>query len=130
MPKVCAITKPIVNSNQGDYFFGKSTLLAIRVARSAEIIFCNILMLTLLVLSADGRPSTGEELSADPSEYHGNLSVETVLKVQQCEKDSNTMELCMRCAKVTKSDFVYPMCCSNDDGIKDWCKEYVYFGIE
>ncbi|XP_016928208.3 uncharacterized protein [Drosophila suzukii] len=96
----------------------------------AQKIFCNILIVTLLVLGADARPSAGEEVNADPSEYHGNLSVETVLKVQQCEKDSNTMELCMRCAKVTKSDFVYPVCCSNDDGIKDWCREYVYYGNE
>ncbi|EDV54909.1 uncharacterized protein LOC6546693 [Drosophila erecta] len=95
----------------------------------AKNMFSNILVLTLLVLSADARPSTGE-VNVDPSEYHGNLSVETVLKVQQCEKDSNTMELCMRCAKVTKSEFVYPMCCGNEDGIKVWCREYVYFGNE
>lgn len=34
----------------------------------------------------------------------------------------------MRCAKVTKSETIYPMCCNNDDGVKDWCNEYVYFG--
>ncbi|XP_017054248.1 uncharacterized protein LOC108096846 [Drosophila ficusphila] len=95
----------------------------------AKKIFCNLLVLTLLVFSADARPSSVEP-KADPSDYHGNLSVETVLKVQQCEKDSNTMELCMRCAKVTKSDIVYPSCCSNEDGIKDWCREYVFYGIE
>eukprot|EP00099_Drosophila_melanogaster_P012409 NP_001286730.1 uncharacterized protein Dmel_CG4269, isoform C [Drosophila melanogaster] len=101
----------------------------------AKNMFSNILVVTLLVLSSDveARPSSsgvGGEANVDPSEYHGNLSVETVLKVQQCEKDTNTMELCMRCAKVTKSEFVYPMCCGNEDGIKDWCREYVYFGNE
>ncbi|XP_052841289.1 uncharacterized protein LOC128255624 [Drosophila gunungcola] len=95
----------------------------------AQKIFCIVLMATLLALSANARPSAGDA-KVDPSEYHGNLSVETVLKVQQCEKDSNAMELCMRCAKVTKSDIVYPVCCSNDDGIKDWCREYVYYGNE
>ncbi|XP_017027637.1 uncharacterized protein [Drosophila kikkawai] len=102
----------------------------------AQKIFCNILvasLLLLLPLSADARPSTSgveQPPPVDPSEYHGNLSAETIRKVQQCEKDIPTMELCMRCAKVTKSDIVYPICCSNDDGIKDWCREYVFFGIE
>ncbi|KAH8376191.1 hypothetical protein KR200_000101, partial [Drosophila serrata] len=99
-------------------------------------IFCNILVASLLLLlpfSANARPSTSgveQPPPVDPSEYHGNLSAETIRKVQQCEKDIPTMELCMRCAKVTKSDIVYPICCSNDDGIKDWCREYVFFGIE
>ncbi|KAH8269624.1 hypothetical protein KR018_010531, partial [Drosophila ironensis] len=89
--------------------------------------FCNILMVTLIVLSAEGRPSMLES-PVDPSLYHGNLSAETILKVQQCEKDMPTMELCMRCAKVTKSEHIYPMCCGNEDGIKDWCQAYVFYG--
>ncbi|XP_017090841.1 uncharacterized protein [Drosophila bipectinata] len=95
----------------------------------AKKMFCSILMATtLLMLSVDARPSMMETASVDPSEYHGNLSEETILKVQQCEKDTATMELCMRCAKVTKSQIIYPMCCSNDDGIKDWCNAYVFYG--
>jgi len=40
------------------------------------------------------------------------------------------MELCQRCAKATKSSIVFPMCCANDDGVKNWCEEYVYYGID
>lgn len=39
-------------------------------------------------------------------------------------------ELCQRCSKVTKSAIVFPMCCSNEDDTMDWCKAYVYYGIQ
>ncbi|EDW77049.1 uncharacterized protein Dwil_GK22162 [Drosophila willistoni] len=93
-----------------------------------KIFFYQIMLMALIPPLIQARPSALDE-TVDPSAYHGNLSPETILKVQQCERDASTMELCMRCAKVTKSEFVYPMCCNNDDSIKDWCKAYVYFGI-
>ncbi|ALC41147.1 CG4269 [Drosophila busckii] len=91
------------------------------------------LVIILVAMPAYGipRPSTESEstkLAVDPSEYPGDLAPETILKVQQCEMNQSTMELCMRCAKVTKSPIIYPMCCNNDENIKDWCYEYVYFG--
>ncbi|KAH8401447.1 hypothetical protein KR009_005531, partial [Drosophila setifemur] len=88
---------------------------------------CNCLIVFLLILSVDSRPSM-LETPGHPGEYNGDLSEETIHKIQQCEKDLPTMELCMRCAKVTKSSMIYPMCCSNDDGIKDWCNAYVFYG--
>ncbi|XP_022217821.2 LOW QUALITY PROTEIN: uncharacterized protein LOC111071034 [Drosophila obscura] len=103
----------------------------------AQKMFYNILLLiaTLFLIPLNGgvraRPSPEEsntKMLVDPSEYNGNLSVETIRKVQQCEINGSTMELCMRCAKVTKSEIIYPMCCNNDDGIKDWCHAYVYYG--
>ncbi|XP_033246909.1 uncharacterized protein LOC117187973 [Drosophila miranda] len=103
----------------------------------AQKMFHNILLLiaTLLLITlndgVEARPSPEEsktKMLVDPSEYNGDLSVETIKKVQQCEMDTATMELCMRCAKVTKSEIIYPMCCSNDDGIKNWCHSYVYYG--
>ncbi|KAH8297272.1 hypothetical protein KR044_009265, partial [Drosophila immigrans] len=100
-----------------------------------------LLMLALLLVAclstgASCRPSASHDdtvgaekmLSVDPSEYPGNLPEETIRKVQQCEINQTTMELCMRCAKVTKSEIIYPMCCNNDDSIKDWCYDYVYYG--
>lgn len=95
-----------------------------------------LLLIACLMIGANGRPSIdvtpeAEESTkrlVDPSDYPGNLPPETILKVQQCEMDQATMELCMRCAKVTKSEIIYPMCCNNDDGVKDWCHEYVYYG--
>ncbi|BFG05522.1 uncharacterized protein DMAD_04239 [Drosophila madeirensis] len=96
------------------------------------LLIAALFLISLITPGVRARPSSPDESSAkmivDPSEYNGNLSVETIIKVQQCEMNGSTMELCMRCAKVTKSEIIYPMCCSNDDGIKDWCHAYVYYG--
>lgn len=63
----------------------------------------------------------------DRSEY-GDLSDETILKVKQCEVDLEKMELCMRCAKETKSELVYPLCCADEDEVLGWCHDYIFFG--
>lgn len=60
--------------------------------------------------------------------YNGDLSESVIKKIQKCEKDIETMELCMRCAKVTQSEIVYPMCCDNEEKVKDWCRQYIYYG--
>lgn len=101
-----------------------------------QLLLTALLLVACLSICVQGRPSPDADvgpgaeaqLLVDPSEYPGNLPPETILKVQQCEKDQTTMELCMRCAKVTKSEIIYPMCCNNDDSVKDWCHDYVYYG--
>ncbi|EDW10318.2 uncharacterized protein LOC6580552 [Drosophila mojavensis] len=92
----------------------------------------SLLLLIACLAICQCRPSEdAANLSkVDPSDYPGNLPPETILKVQQCERDQATMELCMRCAKITKSQIIYPMCCNNDDDIKVWCHEYVYYNNE
>lgn len=50
--------------------------------------------------------------------------------IKKCEADENQMELCARCTKATKARNVYPMCCLNEDGVGDWCRDFVYFGIQ
>lgn len=97
-----------------------------------------LLLVACLPIGTNCRPSSPDadvgvvesqtKLLVDPSEYPGNLTPETIRKVQQCEMNQATMELCMRCAKVTKSEIIYPMCCNNDDSVKDWCHDYVYYG--
>lgn len=66
--------------------------------------------------------------STSDNEYHGNLDDKTKEQLRQCDMDLETMELCMRCAKITKSTIVYPLCCANEDGVKQWCHDYVFFG--
>ncbi|KAH8371805.1 hypothetical protein KR093_008921, partial [Drosophila rubida] len=100
-----------------------------------QMLLVTLLLLVCLSSGANCRPSASQDnaakaLSVDPSEYPGNLPEETIRKVQQCEINQTTMELCMRCAKVTKSEIIYPMCCNNDDSVKDWCYDYVYYGNE
>lgn len=35
---------------------------------------------------------------------------------------------CQRCAKLTKSRIVYPMCCYNDEDVHTWCENYIGYG--
>lgn len=43
--------------------------------------------------------------------------------------DPKVEELCQRCAKTTKSDMVYPMCCGDEEATREWCQEYLAYGI-
>lgn len=57
------------------------------------------------------------------------IDPESVRQIQPCFDNPDTMDLCQRCAKESKSTIVFPLCCSNIDNVKDWCKEYIYFGL-
>ncbi|KAG4070098.1 hypothetical protein HA402_013341 [Bradysia odoriphaga] len=56
------------------------------------------------------------------------INPESESQIRKCFDDPTTMDLCQRCAKETKSRTVFPMCCSNKEGVKDWCEAYIYFG--
>ncbi|XP_041985729.1 uncharacterized protein LOC121738000 [Aricia agestis] len=45
-----------------------------------------------------------------------------------CHTDDELLDLCQRCAKLTKSKLAYPACCSTDMEARKWCSDYVYFG--
>ncbi|XP_058825814.1 uncharacterized protein LOC131685843 [Topomyia yanbarensis] len=60
----------------------------------------------------------------------GDYYDENYLRVKRCYEDEDVNELCQRCSKVTKSSLVFPMCCSNEDETMDWCRAYVYYGIQ
>ncbi|XP_053696318.1 uncharacterized protein LOC128743716 [Sabethes cyaneus] len=69
--------------------------------------------------------------SAEDEHYNGDdYYDEDYLRVKRCYEDEDVNELCQRCSKVTKSALVFPMCCSNEDETMDWCKAYVYYGIQ
>ncbi|CAH4037394.1 unnamed protein product [Pieris brassicae] len=46
----------------------------------------------------------------------------------ECHTDDELLDLCQRCAKLTKSRLAYPACCSTDIQARNWCSDYVYFG--
>ena len=93
-------------------------------------IFVALCLLLNLSLARPTETATYDEDDVDPSEYYGNLSRDVIKQIQKCDRNLETMELCMRCAKVTKSEIVYPMCCDNEDSVKDWCFEYIYYGSQ
>ncbi|XP_065366735.1 uncharacterized protein LOC135959662 [Calliphora vicina] len=96
-------------------------------------IICILILIVTIALCC--RPLYGKPLDINSKEenynddgYNGNLDKKTIEQLRQCDMDLETMELCMRCAKITKSTIVYPLCCANEDKIKDWCHDYVFFG--
>ncbi|CAG9116146.1 unnamed protein product [Plutella xylostella] len=46
----------------------------------------------------------------------------------ECHTDDELLDLCQRCAKLTKSTIALPSCCSTDLQARKWCSDYVYFG--
>lgn len=91
-------------------------------------------MICALVADVGAMPSKSNDkppkvilTDSDRREY-GNINDETILKVRQCEVDLDKMELCMRCAKESKSQIVYPLCCANEDKVGDWCHDYIFYG--
>ncbi|XP_046400570.1 uncharacterized protein LOC124166905 [Ischnura elegans] len=61
-----------------------------------------------------------EETAARPST--------SSITIDDCQASVDIRILCQRCAKVTKSIVVYPMCCNNTQGARQWCFSYVSYG--
>ncbi|KAK2708070.1 hypothetical protein QYM36_015681 [Artemia franciscana] len=58
----------------------------------------------------------------------------------ECSFKADVRDLCQRCAKVTRSRHVYPKCCNHNQksiyqdrgvslGVRDWCDNFLNFGI-
>ncbi|XP_013100581.1 uncharacterized protein LOC106082552 isoform X2 [Stomoxys calcitrans] len=71
-----------------------------------------------------------EEEEEHSGEYHGRLNATTIAQLQVCEANVELMEMCMRCAKLTKHNTVYPQCCGNFDKVREFCYNYVYYRQE
>lgn len=52
-------------------------------------------------------------------------------RIEKCNQDMDLNELCQRCEKISESKAgdVFAMCCSNEDGATDFCRDYVYYGV-
>lgn len=99
-----------------------------------------VIVIESSILTVSCRPSAGEDhysvrnqMSAEEQEteeVEEELTPMELAGINRCEADENLMELCARCTKATKARNVYPMCCLNEDGVGDWCRDFVYFGIQ
>ncbi|XP_073965706.1 uncharacterized protein [Choristoneura fumiferana] len=79
---------------------------------------CLLLGLSLVVLI--------RESNARPPWLEGSGGV--FKESAECHTDDELLDLCQRCAKLTKSRLAYPACCSTDLQARKWCSDYVYFG--
>ncbi|XP_075987867.1 uncharacterized protein LOC142984272 [Anticarsia gemmatalis] len=75
-----------------------------------------VVLLTVLVRESNARPPWLSSNSGVFTESAG------------CHTDDELLDLCQRCAKLTKSKLAYPACCSTDLQARKWCSDYVYFG--
>ncbi|KAF8786208.1 uncharacterized protein LOC129972183 [Argiope bruennichi] len=46
-------------------------------------------------------------------------------KDNKCRHGGEVRNLCEKCAKVTKNEVVFPLCCQNKIGVAAWCKEFL-----
>ncbi|XP_043208357.1 uncharacterized protein LOC122373959 [Amphibalanus amphitrite] len=50
--------------------------------------------------------------------------------LQDCERSARLRMTCERCAKESRSDDAFIMCCSDTDGIREWCEKFLAFGSD
>ncbi|GIY85315.1 hypothetical protein CDAR_317751 [Caerostris darwini] len=46
-------------------------------------------------------------------------------KNNKCRHGGEVRNLCEKCAKVTKNEVVFPLCCQNKIGVAEWCREFL-----
>jgi hypothetical protein len=46
-----------------------------------------------------------------------------------CETDLHWKRLCVRCAKITKSPWAFPLCCNRDLSAPQFCTNLVQYGL-
>ncbi|KAF6215083.1 hypothetical protein GE061_009832 [Apolygus lucorum] len=46
-----------------------------------------------------------------------------------CNTSSEVLKLCQRCAVKSQSKIVYPLCCDGMEEAREWCNEYLNFGV-
>lgn len=69
--------------------------------------------------------------SSPIAESFTNYLRSTDLKTDNlCDKEPEHKEMCEKCAKVSRNQFVYPLCCSNDQQVGDWCHKYINYSID
>lgn len=50
--------------------------------------------------------------------------------VEDCSFGSELRNTCEKCAKLTKSDLAYSMCCSGKDGVRNWCFDFLNYSLD
>ncbi|XP_073988133.1 uncharacterized protein [Rhodnius prolixus] len=82
---------------------------------SPLLVFCTIMLVNLCLWQiALGRELHMETIIAGPRD--------------ECKENEHVETLCQTCAKRTKSNIVYPMCCFGQEEAKEWCDRYTKYG--
>lgn len=90
-------------------------------------------MLFLISTTVTCRPSTQKSnrlQSIGFQKAYDDLEL-TEKRLEACNIDIDLNELCQRCEKISENNSgdVFAMCCANEDGATDFCRNYVYYGV-
>lgn len=101
-------------------------------ANSRVLIISSVILL-LISHTVTCRPSTQKSnklQSIGFQKAYDNDSEEDD-RIEKCNLDMDLNELCQRCEKITESAAgdVFALCCSNEDGATDYCRNYVFYGV-
>lgn len=88
-----------------------------------------VLMLSI-VTTVSSQSNNQVPTTTEVFEYDESLTEDEKRQIKKCYDNEDLLELCFRCAKGTKAHDVFPKCCDNWDKVGDWCKKFVYFGIQ
>lgn len=91
------------------------------------------IILVLISTTVTCRPATQKSnklQSIGFQKAYDDVSAEDT-RVERCNEDMDLNELCQRCEKISESQAgnVFVMCCSNEDGATDFCRNYVFYGV-
>lgn len=90
------------------------------------------LVLVVLVVAARGYPTAqGDDGERGLAAFRRSLfGSGPVRKAQnQCTNNALQQHTCEMCAKETKSQQVYTLCCTGEDNALMWCQSFLRFGI-
>lgn len=97
-----------------------------------RIMIISAVILLLISNTVTCRPSTqkSNKLQSIGFQKAYDIPVEDN-RTEKCNQDMDLNELCQRCEKISesKADDVFAMCCSNEDGATNFCRDYVYYGV-
>ncbi|CAG2100957.1 unnamed protein product [Medioppia subpectinata] len=48
----------------------------------------------------------------------------------KCIKDAEYQQMCERCTKLSRNEYVFALCCAKDQGVDTWCEEYINYTID
>jgi hypothetical protein len=100
-----------------------------------RLLLVSSVVLLLISQTVTCRPSTQKSNKLQSigfqKAYDSNLSTEDS-RLEKCNIDMDLNELCQRCEKISEaiSGDVFAMCCSNEDKATEYCRNYVYYGVE
>ncbi|KAG8188577.1 hypothetical protein JTE90_007183 [Oedothorax gibbosus] len=76
--------------------------------------------------------STNHQVHSNPIQYskwdeYVRMSKDEFLysKDNKCRHGGEVRNLCEKCAKVTKNEVVFPLCCQDKKGVASWCREFL-----